>query len=82
MNIEFINPLFAGLLGEVIAWTLTFVGASELLASLLMHRKKAFGNDKEVAKRFKPIFVVTFAMGCVLFAVGLYGLNLHYGHRL
>lgn len=82
MMFEFIDPLFAGLLGLVIACGLTFVGVAEVLTALLVHRKKAFGNDAAAARKFKPVFIIVLVLGCVIAAVGLYGLNLHFGHRL
>ncbi|MCH2548154.1 MAG: hypothetical protein MK052_11170 [Alphaproteobacteria bacterium] len=80
--LEFLNPLFDGLLGEVMAWGLTFVGASEILTAMLMHRKKAYGNDKAVAKRYKPVFWVVLFSGFLITCIGLHGLDLHYGANL
>lgn len=75
---SFIDPLFAGQIGLIIACGLTFVGLSEILTALLMFRKKAFGNDKEVARRFKPVFFAVLFAGFLITAVGLYGLDLHF----
>lgn len=79
---DFIDPLFAGQLGLIIACGITFVGASEILMAMMVWRKKAFGNDIAAAKRFKPVFVVVLLSGFVITCIGLYGLDLHFGHRL
>lgn len=82
MDISIIDPLFAGLLGLIIASGLTFVGVAEVLTALTVYRKKAFGPDKALARRFRPVFVIILCSGLAIAAVGLYGLNLHFGHRL
>jgi hypothetical protein len=79
---DFIDPLFAGQLGLIIASGITFVGISEILMALMVWRKKAFGGDNGAAARFRPVFFVVLFSGFLITCVGLYGLDLHFGTRL